>query len=138
MDLSNLPLNAATKPGDMRITNLSAAILKDQPAIGSIASLVGKRPDLTTEYWIQTAGLVEWELNEHQLRLLEDHRLRVTFQFQTLDANKNPQLQFFVIEEHPSGKYVDIDRRSIRTRILAKVPKSMFMPGDSACRCRRR
>jgi hypothetical protein len=136
VDLSNLPITPE-QSGDW-ITDLSAAVLEDESARGSIKEVLGRRPTLNSGSWKHTGGLVEWALYQQQLKLLEDRRLRVTFLqtedsqppqnlFFTIDSMGPPKQElrvtapettrvknFFVMEEHPSGKYVDVDCRSIR------------------------
>ena len=104
-DLGNLPLSPIKPLTDPLITNLVASILKGDSEGGGVWTDLGASRDLTAGQWLATAGIVEWDLTPGQLSLLAGHRLRFAFY---LDG------ELLVMQEHPSGCYVDVDRRSLR------------------------
>src|SRR5262249_23136130 len=75
---------------------------------------IGNPRDLPISDWLASAGLVEWDLNAAEQKLLAEQPLQL--KFTQLDAPGATSL-----DEHPEGKYIDVDRRSLRLN-----------PGDKA------
>jgi hypothetical protein len=111
VDLGNLPLDPDMPPGDTFITGLVACILQTTQEGGGVCATLGHSQNITASQWLGTAGIIEWDLDEGERQLLDSHRLRLTFSLQD---------GALVMEEHPSGCYIDVDRRSLRIN-----------PGDS-------
>jgi hypothetical protein len=105
VDLSDLPMYAAKPGGDLLISGLVAYILRaDLDGTGAPIGL-GTPRSLTAAQWLQDAGIIEWDLTADQLLLLRDCRVRLTL---------NVEGDSLIMEEHASGLYVDVDRRSLR------------------------
>jgi hypothetical protein len=63
--------------------------------------------DLTVGDWLTSGGVVEWDLTASEEALLADRPLRLTYSQASSPGTKS-------LEEHPEGKYIDVDRRSLR------------------------
>jgi len=112
VDLSNLPMDPSTAPGASLIQGLVGSVLRDPDEGDGAWTTLGGSLDLTAGQWVGTSGIVEWDLTPVQLFLLQGHRLRLEFSFAS---------EPLVMEEHASGCYIDVDRRSFRLN-----------PGESA------
>jgi hypothetical protein len=75
------------------------------PRAGGTA--IGSPRDLDVSDWLKSAGLVEWDLTPQDQALLAAKPLQLLF-----TPNGAPAPSF--LNEHPEGKYVDVDRRSLR------------------------
>jgi len=68
---------------------------------------IGNPREITVGSWLTTAGLVEWNLSDQEQDLLAANPLQLEF---TDPSRANSS----ILNEHIDGKYVDVDRRSLR------------------------
>ncbi len=87
-------------PGSILLTNLTAET--DGTALGSPR-------DLTAGDWLKSAGLIEWDLTTPAQTLLANRPLHLKFM---QPINGVPTARS--LEEHSTGKYIDVDQRSLR------------------------
>jgi hypothetical protein len=97
VDLANLVPRTLQRPATL-LRNLTARI-------GGTG--IGSPRDLSLDDWIKHAGLVEWGLTTAQQGALAGRPLQLEF---TQDGQTDPSQ----LNEHPDGKYIDVDRRSHR------------------------
>jgi hypothetical protein len=110
VDLSNLTVDRGQAGTCAMVQGVTASVLKT--GSDDVEAALGPARDLTQDELLATAGLLEWDLTPEQASMLASRRLQLTLGF---------QCQNLVMQEHRTGKYVDVDRRSLRLN-----------PGESA------
>ena len=88
-------------------------------------TVIGAPRDLSLGDWLKYAGIVEWDLTPAQQTGLAGKPLQLEFT-QVGPPNPKDKPKPSCLQEHPDGKYVDVDRRSHRLNPGDRVAVNVY------------